>query len=363
MTGDQRIGTGTLAKVLCVSCGVIANRDQFTAADVELLYGEAYELNTLGREEHMFYTAAGPVARSQAFCDWIMPHVPETARRLVEIGCGEGRLLEKLQQQRPSMAMCGLDGSRRAVALGRARGLDIHQQLLLGGAPLEPADVLLLVNVIEHVEDIPGVMAQLTDSLRPGGRIIFCLPIQDYGGYDMFFAEHVWHVTALQFHRIAARHGLRVLASDTEHPVNHGIGLFVCEVAGRDESAASATNVIEVIDQGDLQRHNLSVWQQAFERVDQWLDSRRGARLAVFGGGEVYTLFVTFTTLGDGAVVACIDDTKPEGTLKHGVPVHPTAWLATHPVDALLLAVNRKYHDMVMAKVAPYGVTVYPLVT
>jgi SAM-dependent methyltransferase len=358
MTGDQRIGAGHLAKIVCPACGVVANRDRFTAEEIELLYGEAYELNTLACEEHYFFTTGGPVARSQVFSDWIAPHIPAGARVVVEIGCGEGKLLEKLRLALPMVRLQGIDGSRRAAALGAARGLDIRQQLLSGDEQLATADVFLLINVIEHIEDIPAVIAQLTRSLAPGGRIIFCLPMQDYGGYDMFFAEHVWHFTVDHFRSVATRHGLRLLSSDTAHPINHGIGLFVCAPDARVLSEVSAP-----ANQGAMQFEHLRYWEEAFRRADELLASSQFETLAVFGGGEVFTLFHAFTSLGDRNVVACIDDTKAAGALKHGIPVHKTEWLATHHVDALLLAVNKKYHGTVRDKVTPYGVRVYSLFT
>ncbi len=356
MTGDQRVGDGDLAKIICATCGVVANRDPFDQRAIEFLYGEAYELNTLGREEHVYFTPAGPVARSQAFCDWIAPYVATSTRRLVEIGCGEGNLLSRLHSRFPAVECYGIDGSRRAAELGAAKGLAIRQQLL-GQEALPDADVFLLVNVIEHLEDIPGVISQLRAALRPSGRIIFCLPIQDYGGYDMFFAEHVWHFTADHFRAVAANAGLQIVASETTHPIHHGIGLFVC-TADEAIPAAEAPQ-----DQSALQFQHLQYWEQAFRRVDEWCRTQARARLAVFGAGEVFTLFQAFTALGECNIVACIDDTKPAGATKHGVPVYPTDWLVTHHVDTVVLAVNRKYHDLIRDKVRPYGAVVYPLVT
>lgn len=357
MTGDQRIGRGRLAKMICEECGTVANASPFTRAEAELLYGEEYELNTLGREEHFFFTENGPIARSQVFCDWIAPHIPQQARRIIEIGCGEGKLLERIRSKFPGKEIMGFDGSRRAAELGAAKGLDIRQKLLLGDEPLPESDVFILINVIEHIEDIPALLAQLRSSLRAGGRIIFCLPVQDYGGYDIFFAEHVWHFTANHVGYVLSNNRLKVLHSETDHPVNHGIGLFICEAADSIATAPPCEN------QSRVQLEHLRFWEDAFRRIDSWLEEKNFASIAVFGGGEVFTLFTAFTSLGDRNIVACIDDTKEEGAKKHGVPVHKTEWLSENKVDALLLAVNRKYYDLIMEKVRPFNLNVYPLLT
>jgi hypothetical protein len=61
--------------------------------------------------------------------------------------------------------------------------------------------------------------------------------------------------------------------------------------------------------------------------------------------GEVSTLFlwlILHLSKQNVHIDACIDDTKPEGMLKHGIPVYPSSWLDTHQTDLLLLAVNKK---------------------
>ena len=49
-------------------------------------------------------------------------------------------------------------------------------------------------------------------------------------------------------------------------------------------------------------------------------------------------------------IIACIDDTKGEGTEKHDIPIYPSSWLEDNKVNVLLLTVNEKYHHMVRDK-------------
>ncbi len=353
MTGDQRIGNGNLKKIICLDSGVVANECPFSPEELEVLYGREYELNTLGKEEHFFYTSQGPVARSQVFFDWIVPHLPVHFNSLVEIGCGEGNLLKRFADRFQERNIIGFDGSHKASELAKEKGLHVQQKLILGNEDLPKSDVFILVNVVEHIEDITMLITNLKNALNTNGRIIFCLPIQDYGGYDIFFAEHVWHFTSNHFLTFLKKNGLHVLYSDISHPVNHGIGLFVCDTRQNDGSGNSEySNIIE---------QNLIFWEKSFTKLNDFLTSQSFSTIAIFGAGEVATLFLTFTSLGKQNIVACIDDTKKQGDVKHGIPIHNSDWLLENKVDLLLLAVNKKYHEMIEKKFDKLKLNIQPI--
>ena len=354
ITGDQRICSGNLEKVICPESGVISNKNRFPDYDIEILYGEEYELNVLGKEEHFFYTESGPKARSEVFFDWIQPHLPESFSSLIEIGCGEGNLLSRISEKFPEKSVSGIDGSFKAVKLAEAKGLNVQRKLILGNEDLPLADLYLLVNVIEHVEDISLFINNLKQSLAANGRIIFCLPVQDYGGYDIFFYEHVWHFTSKHFERVLSNNGLKLIYSDINHPVNHGIGLFVCE-----PSQVSTEYSTEFY--SDIIQKNLDFWLANFKGLNNFLNQNSFESITVFGAGEVSTLFLAFSDLSKQNVIACIDDTKPEGMLKHGIPVYPSSWLDTHQTDLLLLAVNKKYYPIIEEKLKHLHITIKPI--
>lgn len=354
ITGDQRICNGNLEKIICPESGVVANKNRFSDSDLEILYGEEYELNVLGKEEHFFYTENGPKARSEVFFEWIEPHLPQNFSSLIEIGCGEGNLLGRISGKFPEKSVSGIDGSFKAVQLAADKGLDVERKLILGNEDLPVADIYLLVNVIEHIEDLSLFINNLKQSLAAGGRIIFCLPVQDYGGYDIFFYEHVWHFTFKHFERVLSNNGLKLVYSDINHPVNHGIGLFVCEIS----------SVLTEYSEGfysDTIQKNLDFWFANFKGLNNLLKQKCFERITIFGAGEVSTLFLAFSDLFKQNIIACIDDTKPEGMLKHGIPVYPSSWLEHNQTDLLLLAVNKKYYPMIKEKFKHLKLNIQPI--
>ncbi|MFH1004439.1 MAG: class I SAM-dependent methyltransferase [Bacteroidota bacterium] len=356
MTGDQRIGNGNLEKIICAQCGVVSNKKTFTDDEIELLYGKEYELNTFEREEHLFFTPNGPIPRSQVFADWLIPHFPKQFETLTEIGCGEGLLLEKIKKIFPNKNLLGFDGSIKATELGRKKGLNIKQKLFLpNDNKLLESDVILLINVIEHIEDICGMIRSISTSLKKGGRIIFCLPIQDYGGYDLFFAEHVWHFTTRHINHLLKNLNLNVIHQDSNHSINHGIGLFICEHNGKTNNDFPKEHTIL--------ENTFAYWKNNFDSINEQINKEKFKRIAVFGSGEVLTLFFTFTSLGSQNIVACIDETPSKiGTLKHGIPISNIDWFEKNSADAVFLTVNKKYHQMIKNKLAKYHLNIFSII-
>lgn len=344
MTSDQRIVNCPLDKIIFQESGVVANRSPFAIADLYQLYGNDYQLNTSGADEHVFYSSMGPIARSTLYFDWIKDFIPSQAVALVEIGCGEGRVLKQISMNFPKIETTGFDGSFQAALLGAAKGLNISQKIITGQEILPEADVYMLLGVIEHIDNLESVFTCLKSALNPGGRLIFTLPIQSEHAYDFLFVDHVWHFTESQFTGVLLNNGLKVLHADCHHPINHGFGLFVCEVAN--------TPVASCNDSLPLMVSNLQYWTEKFQAFGNWCDENTNNVLAVFGASEVFTLFMAYSKLAERAPFTLLDDSKPESFQKHGIQVYKSDWLEYNPVETVVLAMNKKYHELVMRKFA-----------
>jgi len=343
ITGDQRIIEGKLHKVICSKSGIVANKTQFSDKDIEHLYGKEYELNTIGTEEHFYYTEKDKVPRSKAFFDWISPHMLNY-NSITEIGCGEGNLLQRFNNAFPNKLIKGFDGSFKAISNALDKGLDVEQKVVLGQVTLPKSDVYFSVNVIEHIENLDSFIGSIKVALNKDGIIVFCLPIQDYGGYDIFFHEHVWHFTAQHFEWILKKNKLELIHKDINHPIHHGIGLFVCKInndISLDLNEIKYNNII---------KETIEKWENYFINLNKYLLNNKDKKIAIFGAGEVATLFLAFTDLLKYNVVVCIDDTKREGYKKHGIEVHNSLWLEENQIDCLLLTVNEKYNAFIQEK-------------
>jgi trans-aconitate methyltransferase len=101
---------------------------------------------------------------------------PQPGERILDLGCGDGALTEKLVAMR--CVVTGVDGSAEQIAAAQARGLDAH---VIDGQRLTFDGVFEAVfsNAAMHWMKRPDdVIAGVWRALRPGGRFV-----GEFGGH------------------------------------------------------------------------------------------------------------------------------------------------------------------------------------
>jgi len=107
-------------------------------------------------------------------------------KHLVEIGCGTGGNLRSLSQHVDKVT--GVDVSPDAVNYARKR---VESEILLGDFRQELKDkwqdieVVLLADVLEHVDDDINFLGDIIQSLKPGALIIITVP-----AHKMLWSNH-----------------------------------------------------------------------------------------------------------------------------------------------------------------------------
>lgn len=104
----------------------------------------------------------------------------DRAVRILDFGCGAGVLLEWLRDGRGYTSALGVDVSQGQVDFATRLGLHVVQR----DDPLEwletqePFDLILLIDVLEHLsdDDAHATLRAVSTSLRPGGRLVIRVP-------------------------------------------------------------------------------------------------------------------------------------------------------------------------------------------
>lgn len=101
--------------------------------------------------------------------------VPARPVRILELGCGTGNVLGTLGALGEIVGM-EVNPDLRAVAL--ASGLDVRPGALPGETAVAPgwADVVLMLDVIEHLEDDVAALRAAREALRPDGIVLVTVP-------------------------------------------------------------------------------------------------------------------------------------------------------------------------------------------
>lgn len=116
-------------------------------------------------------------ARNDLILGALRAHFPG-ARDYLEIGCGTGFVLSAVAAAFPGMRTSGSEifVEGLSVAASRASSSTLFQ-MDARAIPFRSAfDVIGAFDVLEHIEDDTGVLAELHRALRPGGGLVITVP-------------------------------------------------------------------------------------------------------------------------------------------------------------------------------------------
>ena len=205
----------------CDACGL--GRTETANFDPHAYYAEGY-FSGEQSDGYADYLGAEPVLRREfaRTVDFIRRH--KGTGRLIEIGCAYGFFLD--EARRAGFEVCGLELAETAAAHARGLGLNVVDGML-DEATLKSfgsADIIVLLDVIEHLPDPHDALALCAEYLRPGGIIL--LTTGDFGSLTaratgahwrlMTPPQHLWFFTRESMRHLAGSAGLRIEHFD--HP-------------------------------------------------------------------------------------------------------------------------------------------------
>lgn len=107
----------------------------------------------------------------------IIRSIPVNAMSILDLGCGEGILLEKLAANYPRADIQGVDFLTENVEICRKAGLHVTQgDLYKLDIPDNSIDAVLFIEVIEHLADPKLALSEIFRILKPGGSVVILFP-------------------------------------------------------------------------------------------------------------------------------------------------------------------------------------------
>lgn len=142
----------------------------------------------------------------------------DSSRRALEIGCGDGFMLETLQ--RAGWWVVGTERNISAAGYARnVRGLPVFVGGLDALGPQAGFDLIILFHVLEHMSDPLGILKQSAALLTPTGRVLVAVPNLDswqakYAGERWFHLDvprHLFHFSTRSLQNVFELAGLEVI--------------------------------------------------------------------------------------------------------------------------------------------------------
>jgi SAM-dependent methyltransferase len=102
----------------------------------------------------------------------------ERPLRIVDVGCGDGMCTELTAELAHEHHVAGVDWASAPLKQAAERGLTLVRGSLDTGLPFASGsvDVVILSEVVEHLVDPDGGLAELYRVLRPGGHLVLSTP-------------------------------------------------------------------------------------------------------------------------------------------------------------------------------------------
>jgi len=171
--------------------------------------------------------------------------------RILEIGCGEGFLLEQLELA--GFEVVGIEPSRQAKQSAHDAGLNVIEGHFPGSKPKGYFDCVIMSHVLEHQPDPRSFIAEAVQ-LMPNGAMFLIqtnwlgiVPQRDgHKWYAWVPEQHYWHFTPMGIESIASSFGLRTAALEYSSLV-HELGSHIeplSEVALRTVSGGDQFHIL-----------------------------------------------------------------------------------------------------------------------
>jgi SAM-dependent methyltransferase len=161
---------------------------------------DVFRVHAEAEQNHWWFSGRRRILR--AVVEAVVP--PKQERRIVDLGCGVGATAPAFH---PEYTYIGVEPSAIAVDFARAAhpGVEFHVGTAASAtADLSRAAVVLLTDVIEHVADDRGLLAETIGPMTPGSWLLVTVPARmelwsphdvalgHYRRYDVKTLRNAW---------------------------------------------------------------------------------------------------------------------------------------------------------------------------
>jgi SAM-dependent methyltransferase len=229
--------------VACDGCGFIYQTPRFTLEELKPIYADEYRKDTIeadGVPKAQYLDFAR--AKSRREFEWIVGHLDRAKGRVLEVGCATGQLLRYFKDA--GWDPIGLEPTLSFAEYGqRAHGIPIHPTFLEDADLLSGFDLVILSQVLEHLQDPMAMLRRVAGLLAAGGRLYVSVPYSETylpirPARELFISTHFYAFSPASLANVAARAGFVVEAQGAD-------SRYLCAMLRPEATAAAAVPIRE----------------------------------------------------------------------------------------------------------------------
>ncbi|MEQ8822261.1 MAG: class I SAM-dependent methyltransferase [Sumerlaeia bacterium] len=165
--------------------------------------------------EDTYWWFQGRLKMIMTILDTYLPEKPRPGR-VLDVGCGTGLMLRTIAEWRP----IGFDFSHLALEFSASKGAEnlVRGDVVKLPFADESLDLILALDLMEHVERDDLLIREFNRVLRPGGCLMATVPAHQYLWSDHDIALH-------HFRRYSHKSLLQLLADGGLQPIKYSYGI------------------------------------------------------------------------------------------------------------------------------------------
>ena len=173
----------------CGSCAAIY-LDPVPADRLNLIYPDTYY--SYSSRAHRSLLESIKLALDRRLLRGILKVIPGDRLSVLDVGGGDGWALDAAKKADHRVAYtCEVDLNEKAKAPAKRQGHEFFCERIEDFSPGRNFDLIVVLNLIEHVYDPAAVLQKLSGLLTPGGRILIKTPNTDTMDRRLF-RRHYW---------------------------------------------------------------------------------------------------------------------------------------------------------------------------
>ena len=162
--------------VRCQKCGLVYLNPQPEAREIPTFYPDTYRPHRERVDAGMF--------------QYKSPANPD--KRILDVGCGSGDLLQLITQREKNTAVFGVDIDARAVEAVRRKGFPIvHGSLHDAHYPNAYFDEVYMMNVLEHAQDPATLLYEVARVLKQSG--VLTIEVPNFHSISRMIFRNTWY--------------------------------------------------------------------------------------------------------------------------------------------------------------------------
>jgi len=244
--------------------------------------------------------------------------------RIIELASNDGYMLRYFQQAGVPNVL-GIDPAENVVEVARSNGVPTLCEFFGEkiADTIEPADVVIGLNVLGHVADINGFVTGVRKILKPDGVAVFEVPYMretvEGCQLDQLYFEHIFYYSLTAVKNLMLRNQLQILSA--ERIDIHGGGLRLWVGHPRESYSRPTRDMLERekqlgVDRMEFYRDFAARVNTTLEDIRRVLVEQHGLGKRIVGFGAAAKGVMMLNALGAG--IELIDRVVDETPAKQG---------------------------------------------